>query len=292
VKRRGAGLDGIEPADFALPEIADELDALRHLLLHGRGQLLIRGWPVDRLPLDDIAMMYWGLGTRFGRGVTQSARGDRLGYVTHLGESLAFSHGYRSQRELALHTDSDDIVGLLSIHRGKSGGLSRLASSLAVFYEMARHHPDLPPPLLEGLFCQVGAGEPDSPARVTTLKVPVFSLVDGDFACCFLRSHMELALVTMGRDVTPLERRALDTFEAIANRPDMCLSFMLEPGTASFINNHTTLHARTAFEDDEEPEKKRLLLRLWLRAEPGRKLHEGIARYYGPDGGYDAVAAA
>ena len=38
----------------------------------------------------------------------------------------------------------------------------------------------------------------------------------------------------------------------------------LLPGDMQFISNHTIVHARTVYEDEEEPEKKRHLLRLWL----------------------------
>jgi hypothetical protein len=41
---------------------------------------------------------------------------------------------------------------------------------------------------------------------------------------------------------------------------------MLERGDMQFINNYTTLHARTAFEDYPEPERRRLMVRLWLRS--------------------------
>jgi alpha-ketoglutarate-dependent taurine dioxygenase len=40
-----------------------------------------------------------------------------------------------------------------------------------------------------------------------------------------------------------------------------------EPGDIQFLNNSTILHARTAYEDFEEPERKRHLLRLWLTAD-------------------------
>ena len=35
-------------------------------------------------------------------------------------------------------------------------------------------------------------------------------------------------------------------------------------GEASFVNNLTTLHARSEFDDWDEADKKRLMLRLWL----------------------------
>jgi hypothetical protein len=38
----------------------------------------------------------------------------------------------------------------------------------------------------------------------------------------------------------------------------------LDPGKASFLNNYTVMHARSEFDDWEQPDKKRLMLRLWL----------------------------
>ena len=45
-----------------------------------------------------------------------------------------------------------------------------------------------------------------------------------------------------------------------------------------------TLHARTGYEDHTEREKKRLLLRLWLKGDPPRPVHKNLRRYYGLDG--------
>ena len=43
------------------------------------------------------------------------------------------------------------------------------------------------------------------------------------------------------------------------------------PGDIQFLHNHTILHARSAYEDWPEVERKRHLLRLWLaRRMPGR----------------------
>jgi hypothetical protein len=44
----------------------------------------------------------------------------------------------------------------------------------------------------------------------------------------------------------------------------MQLEMDLQPGDIQILNNHTILHRRTGFEDYDEPERKRLMLRLWL----------------------------
>ncbi len=56
---------------------------------------------------------------------------------------------------------------------------------------------------------------------------------------------------------------------------------VLEPGDIQFIHNHQILHARTAYEDYEEPDKKRHLLRLWLSPPNGRPLPQVFAERYG-----------
>jgi hypothetical protein len=43
------------------------------------------------------------------------------------------------------------------------------------------------------------------------------------------------------------------------------------------VQNHVTLHSRSAFEDWPEPERKRHLLRLWI-SNRERPVHEDIER--------------
>lgn len=38
------------------------------------------------------------------------------------------------------------------------------------------------------------------------------------------------------------------------------------PGEINFLKNSAALHMRTAFQDHEEPDKKRHMIRLWLTA--------------------------
>ena len=53
------------------------------------------------------------------------------------------------------------------------------------------------------------------------------------------------------------------------------------PGDVQFVHNHTVLHARAAFEDHDEPERRRHLLRLWLSARQGRPLPGFLAERWG-----------
>lgn len=80
-----------------------------------------------------------------------------------------------------------------------------------------------------------------------------------------VREIMNAAFRELRRAFTPEEIDAIDTFRATAQR--LQFETRLEAGEATFLNNYTVLHARSEFEDWEEADRKRLMLRLWLDAE-------------------------
>ena len=59
------------------------------------------------------------------------------------------------------------------------------------------------------------------------------------------------------------------------------LEFTLAPGEMYFLNNYTILHARTAFDDHEEEDRRRHLLRLWLEVPGMRPIHPHINLFDG-----------
>ena len=53
-----------------------------------------------------------------------------------------------------------------------------------------------------------------------------------------------------------------------------------EPGDVQLLNNHVCVHGRTAFEDWDEPDHRRHLLRLWLSMPNSRALAADRAEYW------------
>lgn len=60
--------------------------------------------------------------------------------------------------------------------------------------------------------------------------------------------------------------------EALCNDPAIQLSFYMEPGDVQIANNYSVLHARTKYEDHDDPAERRHLLRAWLTLPNGRSL--------------------
>ena len=81
----------------------------------------------------------------------------------------------------------------------------------------------------------------------------------------FNASPIDKALANNGieEDATALE--AFNLFKKIAMRDDLVFRTMLEPGDLQFLNNRIVLHGRTRFEDFRELERKRHMLRIWLK---------------------------
>ena len=62
----------------------------------------------------------------------------------------------------------------------------------------------------------------------------------------------------------------------LAGDPDLRLDMNFMPGDIQFLHNHTILHARSAYEDWPEAQRKRHLLRLWLSPPGARPLPPGL----------------
>jgi hypothetical protein len=283
-RRAGRPVEAVTARDFALPEIASDVEAWREEVLHGRGFVVLKTFPRDRYSEDDLCMLFFGLGTHFGRAVSQSSMGDRLGHVVDVGGKDRRERAYRSSRELTLHTDRADIVAMLCLQKAISGGLSGYASAHTIYNEILASRPALLEPLFAGFpYHRRGEESPGEPA-ITSYRIPILSESEGQMSVVWLRAYIEMAARELGTPLTPEELAALDYFEEVGRRDDVQLRFMLEPGQAIFFNNCVMLHNRTSFEDAEEPERKRHLLRLWLMLDGARPLTAAVHGYKGTTG--------
>ena len=190
IRGRSLATESLTRADFPLAAIADELAGLAEELTHGRGLLVLRGFPVSRWSPEDLATAYFGLGTHFGVAVSQSVIGDRLGRVEDLTASDPHARGYRNNRELTLHTDFADIVSFLCVRQAKAGGESWFASALAVHDLIAAERPDLLAVLERGFHWHRYGEQGEDAAPVTPWRVPVFPERDGRLSCRYIRNYI------------------------------------------------------------------------------------------------------
>jgi hypothetical protein len=139
---------GITPDTFPLPTLGKFFAALGNELQFGRGFLLLRGLPRERYSLDDIGLIYYGLGVHLGRPVAQSYQGELLGNVIDVSDVEAQARGYHAGGGQRMHSDNCDVVALMCVRAARSGGISRIVSAAAVHNRLLETRPDL----LEALY--------------------------------------------------------------------------------------------------------------------------------------------
>jgi alpha-ketoglutarate-dependent taurine dioxygenase len=250
---------------------ADELQPVRTALENGRGFAVIEGPTRDRYSSQEMSVCYWLVGQLLGRPIEQNVQGTLLYDVRDTGQDVRYGARFSvTNAESSFHTDNSfgdgiaDYVGLLCIQPSKSGGLSQVVSGYSVHNELLAHHRDMLEILYQPLHIDRRGGV--RPGEGPTVQRPVLSWVDGGLIYRYLRYWIESGHDKIGQPLNPAQRRALDALDEVANDPALRAEFALKQGDMFFINNRWILHNRTAFEDHNHEERRRHLVRLWLRA--------------------------
>lgn len=269
-------------AQFILPKLDQKIALLRNELILGRGFSVLRGLPVENYSEREVATIFYGIGLHLGLARSQNAAGHVLGHVRNLGGSSNDPNVriYQTTERQTFHTDSADVVGLICLQPGKSGGLSQLVSAQTIYNEILDNRPDLLKSLLDPIATDRRGEVPDG--LLPYLLIPVFSWFEGFLTPFYQRQYIDSAQrFEDAPRLTEKHTEALNYFDDLANQPDLNLSMQLEKGDMQFVYNHALLHDRTAFEDWHEFERKRHLLRLWLSIPGDRPLPAKFATRFG-----------
>ena len=274
IRAAGLCLDDLTREHFPFPSLKPAIDEIGRELADGRGFVVVRRLPVEDYSKVEIGMIFWGIGTHLGRGLSQSVLGDRLGHVKDFSREDPLARAYRNKQELSPHTDSCDLVGLMCLRNAESGGVSRLTSALTVHNAMLDECPHYLETLYRGYVRHRRGEEQPGELPYTPHRVPVFSNMKDKVSARYVRTNIEAGEAAAGRPMDEDDLAVLDRFEEITKRPDLMLEFKLQAGEMYFVNNYTILHARTAFDDGDAPDdERRHLLRLWLEVPGMRPVH-------------------
>jgi len=266
-KAGGRPLTELTREDFPLPVLAPAIARWMDQLQNGRGFVNVKGIPVERHGDQDVALLHWGLGLHMGTAVSQNAAGDVLGHVRDTGADPDDTSVrlYKTRVDLGFHSDGSDLVALLCIRQGRSGGENRLVSTAALYNELLRRRSDLVPLLYQPFHWD--RNDEQAEGQDPYFQLPICRYHDGRLTFFYIpwyirkaQRHSEVPRFT--REQAAL----LDLIDEIAAEPDMHVEMRLEPGEINYLKNSAVLHARTEYVDFAEPERKRHLVRLWLTA--------------------------
>jgi hypothetical protein len=265
----GAELVDVDRSSAALPRLSSRIERWRETLSSGRGFVAVSGLPVEAWGESRSAMAFWLLGHHLGVPGAQNADNELLGHVIDYGEQANSPNVrlYRTASEIGFHCDAADVVGLLCLRAARSGGQSRIASSVALFNAIFQEDPDLAATLFEPF--AVDRRDEQPPGHAGSFEVPAARFEASGMLRTFYHSEYFRSVSRLPEigALAPERVRLLDRYDALAASPEFHLDMDLVPGDMQFISNHTIVHARTVYEDEPEPEKKRHLLRLWLSLE-------------------------
>ncbi len=217
---------------------------------------------------DLTASKLLSLSADLGKIIPQSPRNQKIEDIRDFSDvDVKDERGYRSRGELSPHSDPPTLILLHCLQAAKNGGESYLVNVRSIHDAIGKGHPELLDVLYQGFPHWQVEGQLGGPGPAPHCR-PIFMLQNGQVSCTHYRPFLEKAVQALNTPLTSQQIKALDLFDQYANAAEFALRFYLEPGQTLILHNRTVLHARTDYEDWEDPAKRRHLLRVWIDA-PG-----------------------
>ena len=265
--------------DFDLDASRAFMRKVKRTIDDGPGFAIVDRLPVERWSADGARAVWWLLASLVARPVAQKWDGTSIYDVTDLGRPPG--NGVRpdvTNAEQNFHTDNSynhaapHYVGLMCLRTAMEGGVSGIVSFATAHEEMRKRHPELLPRLYQPFYFD--RQREHAPDDVMTTHHPMFEDKDGRLISRLSHFQVKNGQKLAGVPLDAQGAAALQAFEAILNEPGMSARFQFQPGQMQLIDNRALGHKRTAFRDWPEPERKRLLVRLWLR-DTGSRAYNG-----------------
>jgi hypothetical protein len=138
---------------FPLPHLHSKLREISHEIHHAFGFKVVRGLPVATHTREEIIIIYAGIASHIApvRGRQDNQYDGKpadvvLNHIKDLSKvydaNKIGAPAYTTDKQV-FHTDSGDVIALLSLEEAAEGGESKLSSSWRVYNELARTRPDL-----------------------------------------------------------------------------------------------------------------------------------------------------
>jgi hypothetical protein len=259
----------IGKADFPLPTLGFRLTAIEDELMNGRGFVLLRGLPRERWTNDEMCLAYWGIGAHLGRPWPQNQKGHVLGDVTDQGKAPGDPTARGNELGeigLEFHCDGSDLVGLMCLAQGVSGGASAVCNSVALHNALVRERPDLAQELYKPQPYDM-RGE-NAAGSKGWYEMPVFTECGGRLFVRLIGAYIHASQRHADAPrLTPRAIAALDWMHERAESGAYSVMMDFRPGDMQFINNYHVLHGRAPYVDDRAAGKVRHLKRLWLETD-------------------------
>ena len=269
LKRNRTGLENLDEHKF--PELKNEINELKTTkILHGVGLLIIDGKSFLGFSKDETTKIYEMICSMLGTLYNQNINSEKIVEIKDEGKSMVSGGRYHQTKQGgSYHTDSPhwikvpDLIGLLCINKAKKGGISKFVSVYTIHNQLLKEQKDKLEILYEKFyFDKRGEFKNNEPK---TISEPILIFKDNRLYCRFLIDYIIAGHEIQNIPLSKLQQASLQSLEEISKEENNTLSYDLQPGDIVFFDNHRILHGRTVFEDYEDENKRRFLLRTWIK---------------------------
>ena len=246
------------------------LDFKKKFLVEGIGFFVIDGKCFSDFSKEETTEIYSKICQALGTLYVQNIKNESFVAIKDEGKSMISGGRYHQTKEGgSFHTDSPqwkkvpDFIGMCCINPAKKGGESKFVSAYSIHNQMLKEHKNF----LEILYEQFHfdkRGEYESNESPTVFE-PIFTYNDNQLKVRYLRDYINDGQKIQDIPLSKEQNEALDCLDKIIHDENLAVSYELKQYDMVFLNNGRVMHGRTSFEDFEDVEKKRLMIRTWIK---------------------------
>ena len=240
------------------------------ILINGCGFFVISGNELKNFSLQEKISIYIIISKIIGELLKQNKDQEVVVEIKDIGKTMKTGGRYHHTKEGgSYHTDGShifknppDYVGLLCINPAKKGGVSKFMSAYTIHEKLLENKE-----LLEILYEKFHHDrknenlQEENPTRFE----PIFELVNNELKFKYQKELIITGHEKTNKPLTKVQSDAINFLETILRNSDQVATYALKSGDMMFSNNRWLIHDRTPFEDFEDEQLKRLLLRTWIR---------------------------
>ena len=253
-----------------LTNLRKEIQEFRKILIGGCGFFIIQSSCFANFSENEKKDIFSIISEILGTLYVQNINNEKFVVITDEGKSMKTGGRYHQTREGgSFHTDSPqwintpDYIALLCVRPAKTGGTSKFLSAYSIHNKFLQENRTL----LEELYNKFHFDkrgefkENESP----TVFEPIFEYKNGILALRYLRNYIDQGQQRQNQPLSKIQNESLDYFDKITKDAEITVDYDLKSGDMVFFNNHRVLHGRNSFEDHDDANLKRYLIRTWIK---------------------------
>jgi len=257
-----------DPCKFSFLE--STISNFKKIIISGCGFIVINGTSFEKFSKEEVQMIYQIFAKFLGELYVQNIQKEKLVLIKNEGKSMKTGGRYHQTKEGgSYHTDSPqwenvpDIIGLCCINPAKIGGTSKFVSAYTIHNLILQKNSQVLGVLYNKFYFDK-RGEIKENEEPTIFE-PILKFENDKLSFRYLRDYIDGGHKIQNKPFTNEQNTSLKLLDEILSEENIAVSYDLRKYDMTFFNNHRVIHGRTSFEDFDDDDKKRLMIRTWIK---------------------------